>query len=231
VVSRLVAWLLHLNGHHVGLACGGGLFLGTRRVEKRPSANWDAAHRLLMNRGVNAVVIENSPAAILRDGLSYDRCQVGVVTDMDGIAALAEFDVQDSDQLYKVLRTQIDVVLGDGASVLNAAVPRLVDMAELSDGEVVFYAEDGRLEALQHHRERGGRAVFLRGGAAVLAQGPAETPGANLEALLKRFGPASGVDAPTLLAAVAAAWAMNISPELIAAGLDTFVPELHLASA
>ncbi|MGQ3050862.1 MAG: cyanophycin synthetase [Roseateles sp.] len=227
-ISRLVAWLLHLNGRHVGLACRDGLFLGTRRVEKKDSARWDAAHRLLMNRGVNAVVIENDPASVLRDGLAYDRCQVGVVTDMDGIAALAEFDVQDENQLYKVLRTQIDVVLSEGASVLHAAHPRLVDMAELSDGEVVFYAEDGRLDAIQHHRDRGGRAVFLRGGAAVLAQGPAETPGANIEALLRRFG-AQAADAPTLLAAVAAAWALGISPELIAAGLDTFVPELHLA--
>jgi cyanophycin synthetase len=227
-ISRLVAWLLHLNGRHVGLACKDGLFLGTRRVEKKNSARWDAAHRLLMNRGVNAVVVENDPASILRDGLAYDRALVGVVTDMDGIEALAEFDVQDADQLYKVLRTQVDVVLSDGASVLNAAHPRLVDMAELSDGEVVFYAEDGGLEALQHHRDRGGRAVFLRGGAAVLAQGPAETPGANIDALLRRFG-SQAVDASTLLAAVAAAWALGISPELIAAGLDTFVPDLHLA--
>lgn len=227
-IARLVAWLLHLNGRHVGLACRDGLFLGTRRVEKRDSACWDAAHRLLMNRGVNAVVVENDAAMILRDGLAYDRCQVGVVTDLDGIEALAEFDVQDVDQLYKVLRTQIDVVLSDGASVLHAAHPRLVDMAELSDGEVVFYAEDGSLEAIRHHRERGGRAVFLRGGAAVLAHGPAETPGANIDALLRRFG-ADATDAATLLAAVAAAWAKGISPELIAAGLDTFVPDLHLA--
>jgi cyanophycin synthetase len=227
-VARLVAWLLHLNGRHVGLACQDGLFLGTRRVEKHDSARWDAAHRLLMNRGVNAVVIENDPASILRDGLAYDRALVGVVTDMDGIAELAEFDVQDTDQLYKVLRTQIDVVLTEGASVLNAAYPRLVDMAELSDGEVLFYAEDGDLDALRLHRERGGRAVFLRGGAAVLAQGPAETPGANIDALLQRFG-TDRTDAATLLAAVAAAWAMGVSPELIVAGLDTFVPELHLA--
>ena len=65
-------------------------------------------------------------------------------------------------------------------------------------------------------------------GAAVLAHGPAETPGANIDALLRRFG-GEATDAATLLAAVAAAWALGISPELIAAGLDTFVPDLHLA--
>jgi len=227
-VARLVAWLLHLNGRHVGLACRDGLFLGTRRVEKKNSARWDAAHRLLMNRGVDAVVIENDAASILRDGLAYDRCQVGVVTDMDGIETLGHYDVQDEAQLYKVMRTQIDVVLSEGVAVLNAAVPRLIEMAELSDGDVVLYALDGSLPALLEHRARGGRAVFLQGGAAVLAQGASETSGANVEALLRRFAGAQlELDAATVLAAVATAWALNISPELISAGMDTFVPELH----
>ncbi|WP_077035678.1 cyanophycin synthetase [Pelomonas sp. KK5] len=231
-VSRLVAWLLHLNGRHVGLACRDGLFLANRRVEKRDSSRWDAAHRLLMNRGVDAVVIENSAAAILRDGLAYDRCQVGVVTDMDGsiggLAGLAEYDVQDAAALYKVMRTQVDVVLSEGVAVLHAAVPALVEMAELSDGEVVLYALDGNLPAIRSHREAGGRAVFLQGGAAVLAQGQSETSGANVDALLRRFAAGSKnaeVDASIVLAAVAAAWAMNIPPELISAGMDTFVPE------
>ena len=228
VVSRLVAWLLHLNGKHVGLACREGLFLGTRCVEKRDSSRWDSAHRLLMNRVVNAAVIENDARSILTDGLSYDRCHVGVVTDMGGMEQLADHDIQDADKMFKVMRTQVDVVLSDGASVLNASDPRLVEMAELSDGEVVLYAEDGSLDAIAKHRAKGGRAVFLRGGAAVLAEGPAETSGANLDALLKRFGPGK-TDAATLLAAVAAGWALKISPELIAAGLDTFVPDLHLA--
>lgn len=230
-ISRLVAWLLHLNGRHVGLACRDGLFLGSRRVERRASNNWDASHRLLMNRTVDAVVIENSAASILRDGLAYDRCQVGVVTDMGGMDSLSEFDVQTEAQLYKVLRTQIDVVLSEGMAVLNAAEPELLEMAELSDGDVLLYALDGNLPALVEHRAKGGRAVFLQGGAAVLADGASETVGANVDALLKRFtatqtAVGAEVDAGIVLAAVATAWAMNISPELISAGMDTFVPEL-----
>ncbi len=226
-ITRLVAWLLHLNGRHVGLACSDGLFLGTRRVEKRSSTRWDAAHRLLMNRVVDAVVVQNDAASILKDGLAYDRCQVGVVTDMAAGVDLSHFDTLTEDQRFKVLRTQIDVVLGEGAAVLNADEPRLVEMAELSDGEVVLYARDEASEALQAHRAKGGRAVFLQGGTAVLAQGASETVGANIAQLVQRFAKAGQAsDEATLLAAVATAWALNISPELISAGLDTFVPEL-----
>ena len=226
-IARLVAWLLHLNGRHVGLSCSDGLFLGNRRVEHRRGARWEAAHRLLMNRGVDAVVAESNAAGILSDGLAYDRCAVGVVCDMGGLGSLDDHDIRSEDQLFKVLRTQIDVVLSDGVAVLNAAEPRLVEMAELSDGEVLLFALDGSNAALAAHRAKGGRAVFLQGGAAVLAQGQSETVGANVDALLKRFA-AAGIqtDAATLLAAVATAWALHISPELISAGADTFVPEL-----
>jgi len=231
-ITRLVAWLLHLNGRHVGLACSDGLYLGNRRVEHKDSARWDAAHRLLMNRGVDAVVVENSAASILRDGLAYDRCQVGVVTDFKGIEALAEFDVHSEDQFFKVLRTQVDVVLADGAAVLNAAEARVAEMAELCDGDVLLYALDGHTPAITEHRERGGRAVYLQGGAAMLAQGHSETLGANVDALLQRFALAKvPTDASTVLAAVTTAWALNIPPELISAGLDTFVPELPAGTA
>ena len=103
---------------------------------------------------------------------------------------------------------------------------------------MVLYALDAAEPALAAHRAQGGRAVFLQGGAAVLAQGQSETVGANVEALLKRFakaGPAAAshaqADAGTVLAAVATAWALNISPELISAGMDTFVPDQPVGSA
>ncbi|QPF72409.1 cyanophycin synthetase [Roseateles sp. DAIF2] len=222
-VARLVAWLLHLNGRSVGLACGEGLYLGNRQVESRPSARWDAAHRLLMNRGVDAVVTENGAASILNDGLAYDRCLVGVVTDMEGLGALDAHDIKTPEQLYKVLRTQVDVVLSEGVAVLNAAEPQLVEMAELSDGEVLFYALDAAL--LAEHRAKGGRAVFLQNGVAMLAQGQSETPGAHVDQLLARYAAAGRAATPaTVLAAVATAWALNIPSELISAGLDTFQP-------
>lgn len=227
LISRLVAWLLHLNGHHVGLACGDGLFLGTRRVERKPCAHWAAGHRLLVSRAVNAVVVENGASTILDSGLAYDRCQVGVVTDMGGVDELARHDVHNQDQLYKVLRTQVDVVLADGVAVLNADEPKLVEMAELSDGDVLFYALSSENPALVSHRSQGGRAVYLRNGVAVLAQGRIEASGANIERLQAHCAAAGQpLSTEAALAAVATAWALGISPELISAGLDTFVADL-----
>jgi cyanophycin synthetase len=60
---------------------------------------------------------------ILSEGLAYDKCTVGIVTDMDGVAELGEFYINDADGLANVVRTQVDVILPDGVAVLNAADP------------------------------------------------------------------------------------------------------------
>lgn len=220
-IARLVAWLLHLGGRHVGLACRDGLFLDRRRVERGDCARWAPGRRLLINRNVEAAVFEHDAAGILGEGMVYDRCDVGVVTDLDGAESLGRFDIQSSEQLVKVLRTQVDVVLADGATVLNAADERIAGLASLCDGEAILYAADATLPAITSHRADGGRAVCLRAGRVVLAQGAHET-------LLSEHArvEAAPLAPEVLLAAVAAAWAMGTSPDLIAAGIETFEPAL-----
>ncbi len=226
-IARVVAWLLHLGGHHTGLACRDGLFLDRRRVESADSAHWEAAHRLLMNQMVQAAVIESDARTILRDGLAYDRCKVGVVTDMDGLGALAEFDVHEQDQMTKVLRTQVDVVLDDGAAVLNAAIDQVAALAPLCDGAVVLYAQNPDLPAIVEHRAKdNGRAVLVKNGRVVLATGSTEHVLGTLgELTFGRNAVVPNTDA--LLAAIGAAWALDIAPDLIGAGIKTFEPELQ----
>jgi cyanophycin synthetase len=219
-IARLVAWLLHLSGRHVGLACRDGLFLGNRQIDARPSAHWAAGQRLLMNREVDAVVLENGAATILDDGLAYDRCAVGVVTDLDDFQGLEHHDVRDVEQLYRVLRTQVDVVLPDGVAVLNADDARVAQMAELCDGDVIFYGLDGEAAPLALHRAAGHRTVSVAEGALVLAQGARKTHRVRLDAPVVQ-GLVRSLGLHALMAAVAAAWALAVSPELMAAGIET----------
>mgnify|MGYP001073110712 FL=1 len=225
-IARVVAWLLHLGGRHTGVACREGLFLDRRRVDTKDSAHWEAARRLLTSQMVQAAVIENDARTILQDGLAYDRCQVGVVTDMDGKEALAAFDVHEQEQMFKVLRTQVDVVLPGGAAVLNAAEPQVLELAPLCDGAVVLYGQDAQQSAIvQHRAQDNGRAVVVKNGRVVLATGSAEhVLGAVSELTFGRNAVAA--DTGTLLAIAATAWALDIAPDLIAAGIQTFEPAL-----
>src|SRR5690606_19340393 len=109
---------------------------------------------------VECAVFTHDSAGILADGLPYDRCQVGLVTDVSVLAELERFDVTDAEQVYRVLRTQVDVVLDCGAAVLNADDPALAGMIELCDGEVVLYGSAAHGEVLANHLRDGGQVVF-----------------------------------------------------------------------
>ena len=225
VVAKLVAQMLQLSGKHTGLGCSDGLYLDRRQVEsgaRTDRAAWDACHRILMNRAVEAAVFESDSGMILSQGLPYDRCQVGVVTNFGKPDHLGDFYVEDEDRMVSVLRTQIDVVLKTGVGVLNAADARLVEMAELCDGEVIFFALSGDLEAIAAHRAAGKRAVFVRDGQAVLATGPTELALADVSAIPLTYDGRVPFQLENVLAAVATGWALGISNDLMRAGIMTF---------
>ena len=220
-IARLVGWLLQLSGKLTGIASSEGMFIAGRQTQKTDTAHWAGAHRLLTNRLAEAAVVQTTARSILDEGLAYDRCQVGIVTDMDGWEQLADHDIRGPQQMPRVLRTQIDVVLEGGAGVLNADIAPVAELAELCDGEVLLYALSADNATLTQHRAQPeARAVFVRGEHICLATGAKERVLGSLAALRPAVG--STPDTTALLAAIAGAWALGIAPDLIAAGIKTF---------
>ena len=222
LTSKIVAGLIQLNGQRTGLACSDGLYVDQRQLKKGNCATWEAAQKVLMNRNVEAAVIENSVATILSEGLGYDRCQVGVVTNLDPAKHFGEFYIDTIEQVYNVVRTQVDVIFQDGAAVLNATDPLVAQLAEFCDGEVIFFSHDAESTVVNEHISKGGRAVLLNEERIVLANGGVKTPLLNLTSI-----PSLPVDSQTenidyFLAAIGAAWALGISLDIIITGIKTF---------
>ncbi|PTR16919.1 MULTISPECIES: cyanophycin synthetase [unclassified Nitrosospira] len=230
-VAHIIAHLLALSGRHTGLACSDGFYLDRRQVFSGDHAKRKAANNMLTNRSVEAAVLENGGDSILCEGLAYDGCQIGVVTNVELERHYGRHDIQTPRQVFDVLRTQVDVVLPTGAAVLNARELLLVEMAGLCNGEVIYFSADPESPVISAHREhgtnglgsvRGTRAVIVRDNEILLANGSNETPVAALAEIA--FG--NDVDARTevenILAGVAAAWAFGIAPALIRQGIKDF---------
>lgn len=218
LISRLVGCLVHLTGQHTGVANGEGLYLDQRQVTGGDGMRFEAGQRLLINRSVQTAVFESNARTILSEGLPYDRCLVGVVTDMRGVEDLREFYIEDLDAMANVVRSQVDVILPEGTAVLNATDPDVVKLAELCDGRVIYYALDENDAVLARHRGTGERVAFVRGGRMMLAEGADETSLLDLA----KIKPATARHPESLLAAAAAAWALGVPADLICAGLRTF---------
>ena len=220
--AQLIARLMQLTGKHVGLACGAGLYLDQRQIETRNCANWDSAQRVLLNRAIDAAVFENGHAAILNEGLAYDRCQVGVVLNIDPDETIPEHYIENAEQLTKVTRTQVDVVLPTGAAILNAEDPLVAELAPLCDGEVIFFALDADNAIIKKHLSEGGRAVFVRDGQIVLAGSGGETVLIGNVTIPIMSSQKSTLYVVNVLAAVGAAWALDIPLKLIRVGVEAF---------
>jgi len=207
VLAKTLAALLRSDGRCTGLACADGLWIDQRKLSASPALPWSNGQRLLINPEVEAAVIETDHQAILSAGLSYDRCQVGIV--IGGHELQREKSIEnpteiDAEAALRILRTQIDVVLPSGAAVLDAEDPIALRMMELCDGEVLLFAKVWETPALVDHLAAGGRAGFVRDGLLVLAQGSSE--------ITLGPCPSAGPDTAVLTAAAAAAWALGISP-------------------
>ncbi|MDR2786771.1 MAG: cyanophycin synthetase [Candidatus Accumulibacter sp.] len=222
VVARIIAHLLTLSGKRTGLACGDGLFFDRRPLEKGDCARWEHARRLLTNRAAEAVVLENGSDAIAGEGLAYDRCQIGVITNFDAARHMGRHYIDTPEHVFAVLRTQVDLVLEDGAAILNAREPALVEMAGLCDGEIIYFARDPSLPVVTRHLERGGRAVVARHDRIVLASGADEVPLAGLGDVPLIEGGGNAAQTENALAAIGAAWGLGITPDVMRAGIETF---------
>ena len=224
-VSRIIGRLLTLSGKHTGLACGDGIYLDRRQSEKGNCANWKSANRILMNRAIEAAVFENGSDTILSEGLAYDRCQVGVVTNVEIARHTGRYYIDTPEHVFNVLRTQIDLILPKGAAVLNAKEPMLVEMAPLCDGEVIYFSLDPQLPVIAEHLGQGKRAVIVRYGQIMLASNQGETALAKLDDIPLTQNGKDAMQVENILAAVAATWALDVSLDVMRTGIETFFIE------
>jgi cyanophycin synthetase len=228
-VAEMIAHFLRLTNAYVGLSCSKGLYFGNRAIPNTNASNWENARRTLLNRAVEAVVIENNHLSMLIEGLAYDRCQVGVVLNVDPKANFPEYAIYDEEQVFSIVRTQVDVVLPGGVAVLNADDLMCVEMAELCDGQVIFFSKDPNSEVVKTHLQNGGRVVLVGKQQITLKSGKLDQKSIPVPSHSESdsTAPWRGMN---LGAAIAAAWALDIPFNVIEAGAETFVPDLTTAT-
>ncbi len=222
LVAEMVGHFLRLTNQYVGVSCGNQLYFGNRIIKKEKQSDWENARRTLLNRAVEAAVIENNHLSMLIEGLAYDRCQVGVVLNIDASTRFPEYSIYDEDQLFSIVRTQVDVVLPNGAAVLNADDPLVAKMAELCDGEVIFFSSNEANPLIEDHLKQGGRAVLVRDQEIVLKTARRDEQVLRLPKNPKSTPESMQWKAINLAAAIATAWALGIPFNIIFAGTETF---------
>jgi cyanophycin synthetase len=220
--TRLIAHLLKTSGLRVGMTSTDGIFIDGRRIDSDDCAGPLSARNVLQNPKVEAAVLETARGGILREGLGFDCCNVGVVTNIADGDHLGIGGIDTPEQLAAVKRTIVEAVAAHGYAVLNAADPLTAAMASHCPGKVIYFARDPSQHALKLHWQAGKRVVFVRDEWIVLAEGNHELPIISLDRVPLTHGGRIGFQVENVLAAVAAGWGLGLSAKTIEAALETF---------
>ncbi|MCO5216266.1 MAG: cyanophycin synthetase [Thermomicrobiales bacterium] len=223
--TRMIAHIMKVSGRTVGLTTTDGIYIDGTQILAGDMSGPTSARMVLKNPTIDFAVLETARGGILRSGLGFDRCNIGVVTNiasdhlgLKGIDSLSE--------LARVKEVVVSSVMRDGASVLNADNEFCVGMTRVARGEIIFFSMDEENPVIQEHIRNKGRAVVLRqsrqGEMITIIENRRET-----SLLLASQIPATmegriRVNIENAMAAAAAALADDVNLDYIRLGLRTF---------
>lgn len=224
-VARMIAHVLSQRGLTVGLACTDGIYVGTSCVCKGDCSGPTSARRLLVDPRVQAAVLEVARGGIIRDGLGFDYCDVGVVTNITG-DHLGQDGVETLEDLAFVKSLVIEAVKPQGSVVLNADDPTSQLLVHRASAPITYFSRQSDNILVHRHTATGGSAVVLQKGTVYLLRQKHRTRLISLRCVPACLNGKLQHNVENLLAAVAACVGLGLSPEEIASGLRSFASDL-----
>ncbi len=229
---RIISHILRGTGRKVGLTSTDGIMVDERLVIRGDASGPRSAQRVLQNPSVDFAVFEVARGGLLREGLGYQRHDVGVVLNVAG-DHLGRHGIDTLEDLAYLKQVVVEAVPRGGYSVLNADDPLVVKMERASVGEVIWFSMDPDNEMVASHVRRDGWALVLeetdRGETIVIKRGPRTIPLAQVRRIPATFGGRARMNVANALAASAAAHAAGIHLHDIRQGLLSFAPSYALA--
>ncbi|HVI34020.1 cyanophycin synthetase [Phenylobacterium sp.] len=175
--GRMLSHILRQTGLTVGLTNTSGVYVNSEQVLKADASGPRSARMVLHDPMVEAAVFEVARGGLLREGLAFDRCDVGAVTNVqpDHLGLKGIDTVQD---LAWVKSVVVENVSRRGVSILNADDVLTARMRRRAGGRIGFFSLRGGTETprfLREHILDGGLAVVREadsgGGELVVHQG------------------------------------------------------------
>lgn len=211
-------------GYTVGRATPEGLFISKQAIRQEPNTTASSILQALAHPAIDCAILEIPLETIMRDGLCYDRADVGVVLN------IAENALNDGEVADIALETREDVAhahalvaeyLHDGGvSVLNANNPLITRTVERHDNETIFFATSRMNPRLLLHCSRGGRAVLLDAETMIVREGKQES------VLVRNVRLDAALDKDLLLALAASLLAFGIPTRKLQTWLTTTIERM-----
>jgi cyanophycin synthetase len=166
--TRLTAHIYRQTDKVVGFTATDGIYIQEYLVEQGDNTGPYSAGAILKDPTVEVAVLETARGGILRSGLAFDSCDIGVVLN---VAAdhLGLGGIDTIEQMARVKAVVAETVKADGYAILNADDPLVADMAQKVNCHVAYFSmnPDNPL-IIEHSRRNGLAAVYENGYLSIL---------------------------------------------------------------
>ena len=137
--TRLLAHIVKNNGCKVGFTTSDGIYIQNHMMEKGDTTGPLSAEYVLRDPTVEFAVLETARGGILRSGLGFSRCDIGIITNIQE-DHLGLDDIHTLEDLARVKATVVKSVKKDGWAILNADDEQCVKIGEELDCKVAYFS-------------------------------------------------------------------------------------------
>ena len=221
--TRLIAHIAKMRGKKVGYTTTDGVYIQNRLLMTGDCTGPVSAEFVLKDPTVNFAVLECARGGILRAGLGFKKCDIGVVTNVAG-DHLGLKGIHTIDQLAKVKGVIPETVHKDGYSVLNADDDRVYAMRNNIESQYALFSMDEENPRILRHSKNNGVSAIYENGYITIIKGEWKMRVAKaVNVPLTKGGKASFM-IQNVLAAVLATYLQGFSIEDIKVAIESFIP-------
>ncbi|MFN2361147.1 MAG: cyanophycin synthetase [Marinobacter sp.] len=216
-----IAHVLQSLGHVTGVATTEGITIAGQLIKTGDCSGYWSARTLLTSPDVEVAVLETARGGILKRGLGFDQCDVGIVLNVQN-DHLGQDGIETIKDLAQV--KALVVATARKAVVLNADDALCVEMARRAPKhtEVIFFGFDPASPAMAQHLARHGRAVYPENGVLMWADGENRLPLTAIAQLPNTLNGRARHNVANAMAAFAALMALAVPKEATAVALRSF---------
>lgn len=161
--TRLTAHIFQQTQRVVGYTTTDGVYISGNLVEPGDNTGPQSAQMILQDPTVQVAVLETARGGILRAGLAFESCDVGVVLN---VAAdhLGLGDIDTVEEMARVKSVVAETACPNGYAVLNADDPLVAAMAQQVKAQVAYFSMNPDNEIIKAHTQQGGLAAVYENG-------------------------------------------------------------------
>lgn len=218
---RLIEQILRYHNLRVGFTGTEGVVVNGHLIDTGDCSGPKSAHKVLVHPEADAAVLECARGGMLREGLGFDMCDVGIVTNIGEGDHLGLNFIDSVEDLALLKSVLVQNVAPNGLAVLNADDRHAANMAKLTPGRVLFFTSNPDNPIVAAHKAKG-RPVIIHDGRVInISYDDIEKTIDLMDVPLTNNGLFT-FQVQNVMCAVAAALGLNVPFNTIRAALGSF---------